>query len=228
MKRLLSVTMLITTLTIGGIAIEAKTPKKSAKSYTTKTQTKNKQLQSFSTPDLTLFEVHGPVKSISNYSPLGLYYIFDSNDSNTYYFNQKGECRKRQQDEYFKGFKYDKNGRITGGKFAESGGYPVLELTWDNLGRLIKIFDSYGMHNITETYTYNSNGDLIKTSIEEISHGLESKTIHNYKILERDVKGNWIKREVSTTEKTTDHNQETEPSTSESYVNTETRHIEYF
>lgn len=154
----------------------------------------------FTTPDLALFELHGHVKSVSGYQPLASDVFGEYNYENPLFsFDYDGNTKKRQRDDYFLGFKADSKGRITSGVFAESGGYPTLELKWNDNDKLTSCSSSYGSNNGIAKYTYDKNGDLIKAHFEEhANQGYEHIEDVTYKILERDKFGNWTKRQMST------------------------------
>lgn len=160
---------------------------------------KVEEAKNFITNDLRLFELHGHVKSVSNYLPLDDGQIFDGNNgSGIYFFNKDGECRKRSED--FKGFVYDGDKRIIKAQYNDND-FDFLELKWNNNGELAGInYDIYDF-SCNIHYDYNSNGDLIKTFQEASARGEESETIFIYDIIERDKYDNWIKRRVRQTSK---------------------------
>ena len=160
--------------------------------------------------------------------------IFAEESKEDYYsFDVNGNCTtpKKRPDEYFLGFKYDKQGKIVGSRFVESGGCPSHEIKWDKNMRVIREFSSYGMHWIEYEYRYSETGDLLSVRIQEVGNQQfqDVKSVI-FTILERDRWGNWTKRKASISGRSEHYDYESGRTISEPYSETriDSRIIEYY
>ena len=193
--------------------------------------------RNFSTYDLAVFNLHGHVKSVKLIEgEIGMttFEIFAEESKEDYYsFDVNGNCTtpKKRPDEYFLGFKYDKQGKIVGSRFVESGGCPTHEIKWDKNMRVIREFSSYGMHWIEYEYRYSETGDLLSVRIQEVGNQQfqDVKSVI-FTILERDRWGNWTKRKASISGRSEHYDYESGRTISEPYSETriDSRIIEYY
>lgn len=183
----------------------------------------------FTSPDLAFFNLHGHVSTVNGayLGPL-TYPIFDG--SSPYKFDYNGKCNQKMPAySNFKGFTYDKKGRITGGRFTDD--IEWFKVKWKG-DRISGCEDMYGSHWTGVTYYYDSNGDISKEIREEEANGgVVIKETRIYTILERDKYGNWTKRKASITRKEShdDYENYGDPITNSSKSSeTETREITYY
>ena len=137
------------------------------------------EVQEFTTPDLTLLEVKGHVKSVQK----------EGYDDKTT-FNAEGLIEATGN---YARLKRDSDGRIS------SWGYDEYFVTWENnLPKTFKTRESDGSVSI-DTYTYDESGLLVKSETnaeypgDESWHGVYTYT---YSPEDFDAHGNWLKRQA--------------------------------
>lgn len=139
--------------------------------------------------ELGIFELTGPVKSCKwTANKETKTYTFDKNGM---WLTMNGTALKK---EFYGGIERDNKGRIT---FGGYDGFGSHHYTYDKRG-LVKTFSN---EDTDVTYTYNDDGDCIKTKIEIMpdmgdDSGPEIISL-TYTILERDDYGNWTLRKDS-------------------------------
>lgn len=158
--------------------------------------------------DLEFFELRGPVKNlkVGDYVESDNYTFFEfTGDGRLYTVDGDKTMFTRQEaervciDEETGDFaelpiyKRDKDGNIC----AIEGFESASEYKWEN-GRVVSyVWYCEGTEGHI-TYTYDSNGDIVKVSEVDGSEGGEmtDESVVEYKITKRDSHGNWIEREV--------------------------------
>ena len=179
------------------------------------------------TPDLALFELHGPVKSVSNSASNGYYVTF----------SESGEAQGIKIISQFYSIKRDSEGRIIkishksnvyGGCYQidtysyvyGKDGFPVKE-KYDCL----ECGDGFSepMNSTTTKIQYDENYNVVKRTAEGGGpEGVYWKT-QSYTIIDVDEFGNWIKRKCKH-----QYSYAEEPDYNHSTTTIETRKITYY
>ncbi|MCH5318210.1 MAG: zinc ribbon domain-containing protein [Paramuribaculum sp.] len=145
----------------------------------------------FTSPDLALFNIHGHAKSVKgNFYDEGISKFFSGNPKEGYEFSYEGVTDKVAKNEYYDKLIYDNDGYIIKGKGQNDLG--GIELTWTKDKKLKKIVDWFGTSTTETTFNYDDDGNVKNVTEEFFLHGVET-TKRNYKIIEKDKFGNWIK-----------------------------------
>ncbi len=164
--------------------------------------------KNLTSPDLSLYELHGPVKNLK----LG---DFEESDNYTFYeftgdgrlysvngdktmFKRTDPERVMMDDEGtmedLPVYRRNSNGEISEVEYMES----INQYTWEN-GQMVKNeWECEGAQGLLE-YTYDANGDLVQMSekTKDLSEEDWSEaSVVKYKITKRDKYGNWIARDV--------------------------------
>ena len=161
-----------------------------------------KQQPAEAAPDVRLHDLHGQVKS------LHLYYD-ETNPEWCFHitFSQQGEWLTTNGDtpikEFFnKTLQRDAEGRLTALRHEVEGTCEIEDdtYTYNDQGLLATARFADDMGTNTETYTYDTDGNLTQM----VSHSMdaeegESTTTTRYRILETDSHGNWTRREATDT-----------------------------
>ena len=156
-----------------------------------------------STPDLAIYELHGPVKSVTYHNFDGNYVtsmddpgvLFSYyNGSKTYYYREDGTLKGVTNYKINR----DANGRIKSVKSNERLEFDDYTISYDKQNRPIKIQNSGMEWGYTITYKYDKYGNVIS---DRNDGGMESfswdyNSAFTYK--EFDDFGNWTKRNRST------------------------------
>ena len=161
-----------------------------------------KQQPAEAAPDVRLHDLHGQVKS------LHLYYD-ETNPEWCFHitFSQQGEWLTTNGDtpikEFFnKTLQRDAEGRLTALRHEVEGTCEIEDdtYTYNDQGLLATARFADDMGTNTETYTYDTDGNLTQmvSHIVEAEEG-ESTTTTRYRILETDSHGNWTRREATDT-----------------------------
>lgn len=168
----------------------------SATTDTAQVETKEVLKESFSTPDLTFAEVTGHVKKITNTFDNKEYVLFEFDDDGFY---KSGSCL-----EHVRKLKRDEENRIIGG----DNGYYVV--TWEN-GRVKQTITNESDGTLlTDTFYYDEKGNL--TKMESLSDGPDGEysytLTYSYDPDSFDEHGNWVSRNVVSSDKDTPNYQE--------------------
>ena len=151
----------------------------------------------FSAPDLTFAEVKGNVKKVTE--------TFDGNEYTLYEFDENGVYKTGSRLEHVRNISRDDQGRIIGGD------NDYFKVEWEN-GQVKKtvINESDGTL-LTNIFTYDENGNLVKkVSESEGPDGDYSTTYdYNYDSESFDEHGNWVKRNVHSSDSSMKDYQET-------------------
>ena len=161
-----------------------------------------KQQPAEAAPDVRLHDLHGQVKS------LHLYYD-ETNPEWCFHitFSQQGEWLTTNGDtpikEFFnKTLQRDAEGRLTALRHEVEGTCEIEDdtYTYNDQGLLATARFADDMGTNTETYTYDTDGNLTQmvSHIVEAEEG-ESTTTTRYRILKTDSHGNWTRREATDT-----------------------------
>lgn len=158
--------------------------------------------QTFSTPDLQLFDIHGHVKSIhANFD-----YLFVKPDK-TVTFDQDGNWTNPQRSMSNLKISYsrDANGRLIrvytpNVERNEENYWMVFDdrFVWGD-NRVEKIL--YDGNDMYTAYTYNNEGELIKEVSDTASEGTNYVDVTTYSNYKYDDHGNWTSRSYKTVSK---------------------------
>lgn len=130
--------------------------------------------------------------------------VFDSNSKRKLARNSKGQLTSKQT--YIKDYDF----------------YISEEFSYNQQG-LLDTLVLNGLENAgVKTFKYDSNWDCISAISSTASEGSEYEEEFSYMIMERDDKGNWTKRRISSVLKCIDNGSE------EKYYSIETRDITYY
>lgn len=140
------------------------------------------------TPDMAMFDVLGPVSSLT---------IPDGNYPGTISFDQNGNIDGI--DYYSSAIKRDENGYITTFTLENNDGTIEYRYKW-NKGRVAQLtilIDN--IETLSEEYEYDQNGHVSTTTVHHLS-GEIAYTLYAYEYLDQDQHGNWTKRSVASTD----------------------------
>ena len=142
----------------------------------------------FTSPDLTFADVKGHVKKITD--------TYDGKEYSVYEFDSTGVFTVRQPLEAVQKLSRDAEGRITGG---DNGYYTV---TWRDGKVTETVYNESDGTLLSDSYKYDADGNLAETvSKSEGPDGDYSWTLtYTYGPDAFDDHGNWIKRNVHSTE----------------------------
>ncbi len=145
--------------------------------------------ETFTTPDLTFAEVKGHVKKITE--------LFDNKEYTLFEFDEKGTYKSGSRLEIVKNIKRDKDNYIIGG----DNGYFIVK--WEDGKVKQTIFNESDGTLLTDTFSYNEDGNLIKTvSSSEGPDGDYTTTLtYSYDSNSFDENGNWVTRTVHSSDK---------------------------
>lgn len=140
------------------------------------------------TPDMAMFDVLGPVSSLT---------IPDGNYPGTISFDQNGNIDGI--DYYNNAFKRDENGYITTLTLENNDGTIEYRYKWSKgrVTQLTILIDN--IETLSEEYEYDQNGRVSTTTVHHLS-GEIAYTLYAYEYLDQDQHGNWTKRSVASTD----------------------------
>ena len=147
------------------------------------------------TPDLALFELHGPVKSVNK----GYITGFADNGAN---FDKDGKVTSLNKISYINkrgNITRDANGRIKSISCREEEGWPTISsdnITYDGNNLPIKIYGKYLESTGNSSLKYN-NGLLASETNNFDGEGDITKSTITYTYLKFDKYGNWTSRKAS-------------------------------
>jgi len=152
------------------------------------------------TPDLLLFEVHGPVKQIS----ISYKYGKEWGTPTAYEFDQDGQFIKYDGYDPFTGKGYEGEdmfmitySRDQQGKISEMQGYEnACKYLWKE-NNFIGCESSCEGNGVRDTYTYDDNGFIVEVESKEFdifTNEVYSKSSVKYTYPEIDQYGNWTLR----------------------------------
>ena len=181
------------------------------------------------TPDLALFELHGPVKSVTFKNR----YLFHNNDEFTLQLSYTEDGKLKSIN--YNGYDYNKNcqfnrdgnGRIKKiiTSFNEKDDFYI---TYDKNNRPIKIFNEGLEWDGTITYKYNASGFIVSENSYSGGEGCYGRTLNQYSNFNVDKYGNWTSRTSSTAYKEWYDGGEEPMSYSNGGTGTEYRTITYY
>lgn len=210
MKKLITITLLIVSLLMGGFAADAKTARKRSKSGATKTAiTKTpeeiEKEKAFTSPDLDFFNLHGTVKSVTikvtarGYWPTSQY----GYKAGTYDFDTKGNWVNYQQNDVTR-LKRNNEGQIIAVilKNKQDDSLEAYDYRWKN--NVILDYKSYNTNyseygnEPTDSGSFEySHGVLIREKglcMYYFNYFVDYKTTFSHFVY--DAYGNWISCKV--------------------------------
>ena len=141
--------------------------------------------------DLGIFELEGPVKSFTFKNEWGT--TKRTFDRNGVWLTIDGKPLKTV---YQKGMKRDAKGRLVKGIMDIDGNGE--EYTYNAEGKVVKYYYHYFDTTEEDTYTYDSNGKLLKKHVVQGGMDAMEPYTETYEIVSKDKHGNWTKRNVIT------------------------------
>ena len=159
---------------------------------------------SFSTSDLTFFELHCKVKSVSYNSANGAVTAIFNNSN--FEFDENGNLKNKKNNfnlakpdgENLYRWEYNENGFPTKGVYAETGGYQEAYWVWNPNGQLKTAYNSLGSHSFETNYKYDKDGRLLYIkATERANMGQEIICNTTIEIVETDKWGNWLTRSLN-------------------------------
>ena len=172
------------------------------------------------TPDLALFNLHGPVKSVTFNK--GIYADFVK----TMTFSKDGKLQSVAR------HNITRNGkgivkRLS--KPSDFGSIPdALDFTCDKQNRPVSVFVGGHEYGYTNRYTYDAKGFIASESCKGAAESLEFNDVTRYKYLNVDKYGNWTSRKATEVETTIDLCDEESGPMRKTTTRTETRTITYY
>ena len=174
------------------------------------------------TPDLALFELHGPVKSVT-FKDRDL---FHNNEGFTLQLSYAENGKLKAINGCT--FNRDANGRIKSIKTYMIGEEDDFYITYDKNNRPIKIFNEGLEWDGTITYKYNASGFIVSENSYYGGEGCYGRTLNQYSNFNVDKYGNWTSRTSSTAYKEWYDGGEEPMSYSNGGTGTEYRTITYY
>ena len=171
-------------------------------------------------PDLALFNLHGPVKSVTFNK--GIYADFVK----TMIFSKDGKLQSVARHN----IKRNGAGIVTQlSKPSDFGSIPdALDFTCDKQNRPVSVFVGGHEYGYTNRYTYDENGFIASESCKGAAESLEFHDVTRYKYLNIDNYGNWTSRKATEVETIIDLCDEESGPERKTTTRTETRIITYY
>ena len=135
--------------------------------------------------DLGQFALRGPVKEFS--TPIGVHECFDRDG-----FLLDTETGKKKESDENNTVKRNEQGRIVRIDVLWNDSFETYD--YDERGLLVKNYWEQFGRKVTKNYEYNEKGECLKMTFIETGGRDDGTFVTEYKILERDRYGNWIRR----------------------------------
>ena len=182
------------------------------------------------TPDLALFNLHGPVKSVRYKKALSPVARSESNSFMSLLYEENGQL-KNVKDEYDNySIKRDGNGYVV--SMAINSLWIITSYSYNEQGYPNRKYSQSNSDESFEekiTYEYDLNWNVVKESLKGESYGAVYNSTTTNKIEEVDEYGNWIKRtRIITYRSESPYDDGYDPITKGTKTMVETRTITYY